>query len=146
MTMRRQRLPWCIFSYTSRMRTMWGPPDACQWWSTSCRALGLSYRSCGGRHQGHQAHTRSPRFARRDPRPAQIPDYEEQSENSNPVFPAVWSSEPLDLRGVSPSSSLASKSRWPWEMGDRLEGRRSEKSLFLFSGERNEVELAQGLW
>lgn len=47
MMMRRQRLPWCMFSYTSRMRTMWGPPEACQWWSTSCRALGLSYRSWG---------------------------------------------------------------------------------------------------
>lgn len=37
---------------------MWGPPEACQWCSTSCRALGLSYRSCGqvGTGQAHGSH------------------------------------------------------------------------------------------
>lgn len=54
MTMSRQRLLRCMFSYTSRMRTMWGPPDACQCCSTSCRALGLSYRTWG-QHRPRQA-------------------------------------------------------------------------------------------
>lgn len=47
MTMSRHLFPWWIFSYTSRTWTMWGHPEARQWYSTSWRALGLSYRSCG---------------------------------------------------------------------------------------------------
>lgn len=43
--------------------------------------------------------------------------YEERSENSNPVFPALQSSEPLDLRGqpraqVAWSVSLDGHGRW----------------------------------
>lgn len=44
MMISRHFLPWCMFSYRLRMRTMCGPADTRQWSSTSRLALGQSYR------------------------------------------------------------------------------------------------------
>lgn len=70
---------------------------------------------------------------------------EEQNEpHSNPVFPALQSSEPLDLRGSAlGTSSLAGKSRWPWEVGDRLEIRGQKSPYFSFQGKEMKWRLSK---
>lgn len=58
---------------------------------------------------------------------------EGQSKNSNSAFPALWSSEPLNLRGTS---NAANGSRAPWEVGDRLEFRGQKSPYFSLQGKQ----------
>lgn len=85
---------------------MWGPPEACQWCSTSCRALRLSYRSWGQVGTEGQAHSSHPggaagptlqrmwrlREAWGLPKVTQF-----MKDKMRSGIPHLWSNEPLDL-------------------------------------------------
>lgn len=58
---------------------------------------------------------------------------EGQNENSYSAFPALWSNEPLNLRGTS---IAANGTRGPWEVGDRLEFRSQKSPYFSLQGKQ----------
>lgn len=61
---------------------------------------------------------------------------EGQNENSNSAFPALWSSEPLNLRGTSRSANGSRGGRHCWEVGDRLEFRGQKSPYFSLQGKQ----------